>query len=334
MLQFRIGAIPVRIQFYFILSTLLLGPRDSGIHMALWVGVVFVSVLIHELGHAIVGKILGYDAAIELTGFVGLTFLRPREIPRGVPQAPVPELRQSPWRNILVSLSGPFAGFAFGTLIFAVSRLPSFPTTELAIWLTQELLVVNFVWGILNLFPIVPLDGGQVFSSILSMIFGAKGARFASYASIAFAGIAGLLALKAGAYFLIFLMVNTIMINVRLLRSGTEGDEGPATPVEELRALLDEGYAALGRGDGHIAITRAETILKSPRTAAALRVDAIKLLARGRLLEGHWDALMHLLEAARRELGHDELMKFEESARQLDRPEEAERIRAFAAADR
>jgi len=332
--QFRIGAIPVRIQFYFLLSTLLLGPRDSGIHMALWVGVVFVSVLIHELGHAIIGRLLGYDAAIELTGFVGLTFLRPRETPRGAPQPELPELRQSPWRNILVSLAGPFAGFFFGALVFAVSRLSGYPKGELATWLTKELLMVNIVWGILNLFPIVPLDGGHVFSSVLTMIFGTKGTRFASYASIAFAGLAGLLALKAGAYFLIFLMVNTIMINVRLLRSRPEADEGPTVSADELRALLDDGYAALVRGDGHIAIARAEAVLTTPRAAAPLRVDALKLLARGRLLEGHWDALMHLLEAARRELGYEELMKFEESARQLDRPDEAERIRAFAMATR
>ena len=90
------------------------------------------------------------------------------------------------------------------------------------------------------------------------------------------------------------------------------------------------------RGDSerNLAIARAEAVLTTPRAAAPLRVDALKLLARGRLLEGHWDALMHLLEAARRELGYEELMKFEESARQLDRPDEAERIRAFAMATR
>ena len=41
--------------------------------IAIWVAIVFISVLVHELGHALVGRMFGLDPQIELHGMGGTT---------------------------------------------------------------------------------------------------------------------------------------------------------------------------------------------------------------------------------------------------------------------
>jgi hypothetical protein len=74
--SFRLGPIPVRIEFPFFLVAVLLGLNTHKDVMLLvaWVVVVFVSILVHELGHAIVGRAFGSETSIVLHGMGGLTF--------------------------------------------------------------------------------------------------------------------------------------------------------------------------------------------------------------------------------------------------------------------
>ncbi len=77
-LTFRIGDVPVRVHPYFWLSTLFLGldtKRDGAdilIYLLVWAVLVFVSVLIHEMGHILMGRYYGNHGYIILTGFCGL----------------------------------------------------------------------------------------------------------------------------------------------------------------------------------------------------------------------------------------------------------------------
>lgn len=152
--QFNLGRIPVVVEPSFWLISLLFCwdryPRWDA--MLSWVGAVFVSVLVHELGHALVAMALGCDVvAIRLYSFGGLTMFN---------------RRLSRWRDVLVSASGPFAGFFFGALIFAASLwFP--PHTRLARYVLGDLLFVNFAWGIINLLPVPPLDGGHISRGVL-----------------------------------------------------------------------------------------------------------------------------------------------------------------------
>ena len=73
-LSFRLGRIPVRIHAMFFLVSGMLGA--SGGDMAsilIWVATVFVSVLIHELGHALCGMAFGLAPEIDLHGMGGTT---------------------------------------------------------------------------------------------------------------------------------------------------------------------------------------------------------------------------------------------------------------------
>ena len=71
--HFRIFGFPVRVRASFLILSLILGIGSGGkpIGLAIWMAVVFLSVLAHELGHALMGKAFGLSPAIELGGMGG-----------------------------------------------------------------------------------------------------------------------------------------------------------------------------------------------------------------------------------------------------------------------
>jgi hypothetical protein len=70
--------------------------------------------------------------------------------------------RQSAW----VSFAGPAAGFLLGGLVWALARLtPLGEQDGLAGLAVQQLLWVNIGWGLFNLLPLQPLDGGNLLAS-------------------------------------------------------------------------------------------------------------------------------------------------------------------------
>jgi hypothetical protein len=94
--RFRVGPIPVRIEFPFFLVTVLLGytgGRRSAMFLLGWTVAVFISVTVHELGHAVVGRVYGGSTSIVLHGMGGLTFRNGGRYP-------------SARQDILISLAG------------------------------------------------------------------------------------------------------------------------------------------------------------------------------------------------------------------------------------
>jgi len=152
--NFRLLGFRVRIHPLFWLGTVLLGANmlDAGlIYLAIWVGVVLVSIIVHELGHAIAFRRFGSDSHIVLWMFGGLA----------VPYSGV----SGRGRRIIVSLAGPFAGFLLCGILYATHNATGWGSIrnggEIA-WLYSALIFVNLYWGIFNLLPVYPLDGGQV----------------------------------------------------------------------------------------------------------------------------------------------------------------------------
>src|SRR5262245_32925226 len=102
MLKFRLLGIPVLIDWWFWLSAVLLGggfsargPEDW-VRVAVWTGVIFVSILVHEMGHALAGAHFGARPGIKLHGLGGLTYLPGANFSRG--------------QSIAASAAGPAAG--------------------------------------------------------------------------------------------------------------------------------------------------------------------------------------------------------------------------------
>lgn len=165
-LNFSVLGIPVRVHPLFWLTSLLLGVNSSAEpgDMLIWVGVVFVSVLVHELGHALAAQRFGFRPWITLYSFGGL--------------ASYNSSRSKPGEQIAILLAGPGAGFLLaaavvGLLVASGNAISIFgfqigSGTRMSLanprlmMLVRDLLVVNIFWGLINLLPVFPLDGGQI----------------------------------------------------------------------------------------------------------------------------------------------------------------------------
>jgi Zn-dependent protease len=208
MLKFSLFGVPVAVEGWFWLTTALLGGGatahrpDELARVLVWVGVVFVSILVHELGHALAGGYYGASPWVRLHGFGGVTFL--------------PGARLTRSRSIVVSAAGPAAGLLLGLVIFTVSRM-GLDLPSLARLAIMDGLYVNFVWTLINLLPISPLDGGQ----ILGQLLGPRRAQATSWIGFALASGLCVWTLSRGLIFSAFLLAMLAYYNFR--RQPVEG---------------------------------------------------------------------------------------------------------------
>lgn len=152
--------------------------------LVVWIVAAFVSVLVHEFGHAIAARAFGVQARISLHSLGGTTS-----------HAPV----EGDWSKIVISLAGPIAGFVLGTVALVWSRVdPIEPSTSVLSHAQRDLVWINMGWGALNLLPILPLDGGQVMERFFVRHAPSKGARRARVVSMVTAGGLAILAVLEG----------------------------------------------------------------------------------------------------------------------------------------
>lgn len=162
MIRFSLNRIPVTVRPSFWLVAVLLGySLGRPLLVAIWVAIVFVSVLVHELGHATVARMFGASVSIQLTTFGGLTAWS------------MPASEMTPGRRALVAASGSAVGILGGLAVWAGYVLIR-PTGSTLAFIVTNVIWVNVGWGILNWLPIRPLDGGHLLESVLDMT-GAKG---------------------------------------------------------------------------------------------------------------------------------------------------------------
>lgn len=219
MLKFSLFRIPVGVDWWFWLATALLGggasaqDPDDWARVAVWMVVVFVSILVHEFGHAVAGKRFGAYPAIRLHGFGGVTFLPGARFTRG--------------QNIFVSAAGPAAGLALGVLIWAVANSVD-EVPPLAGLAMRYGLYVNFIWTFVNLLPIQPLDGGQ----ILGQLLGPRHSRTTSSIGFVLAAVLCVWTLSNGLIFSALLLAMLAYYNFR-----QERVEGGVITEDDAREL-------------------------------------------------------------------------------------------------
>jgi hypothetical protein len=186
----------------------------------------------------------------------------------------------SPARLIAISLAGPFAGFLVAAIVRYAVGPGVFPPTPLGAFVYENLIFVNFGWGVLNLLPMLPLDGGNVMTQLLNALTGGRGERPARVVSIVVASLAVAVALLFQYWWGGLLAASFIASNVRGLRDATaRAHDAPMLPV------LEQAYAALNAKDASRVLALARPIALSSRTAP-VRAEALQLVAFGFLLEG------------------------------------------------
>jgi Zn-dependent protease len=107
----------------------------------------FVSVLVHELGHCVVA--LRYRipiAQITLFIFGGMAQIR-REAP-------------NPKAEFLIAIAGPIVSVLIALTFWGVAVFPGSPLSMVAV--SEHLRNINFMLAVFNLVPGYPLDGGRV----------------------------------------------------------------------------------------------------------------------------------------------------------------------------
>lgn len=156
--SFSIGSIPVSVRPTFWLVALLLGWSlgDTTLLIA-WVLIVFVSVLAHEMGHALTARRYGADVAITLTTFGGFT------------RWSMPERAMAPGRRALVAAAGSAVGIVLGLAVLGAFLITG-PWPPLAGAIITMVVWVNVGWGVLNWLPIRLLDGGHLVMALLDLI--------------------------------------------------------------------------------------------------------------------------------------------------------------------
>jgi len=251
--RFRIFGIPVTLEpaFLVVLAVLGLTPNRQPIWVIEWVLVAGVSVLVHELGHALAYRAFGIAPRIRLYSFGGLTY------GTALPTA----------RSIVVSLAGPLAGFAVGGVVFLVAQVVpgGSPAVDTVV---RDLLFVNIGWGLFNLLPILPMDGGRATSTVLESLMGRRGEIVARAFSLVAAGGLAIGAVLGGQIYIAFLGAIFAALNLQELA--------------ELRhrpqwAALGDGWDALGRGEVAVSIDHARRIIGS-RASPEIRIAAAELL--------------------------------------------------------
>lgn len=212
-LRFSIAGFPVRVHPLFWVIAFLFGfSANNLIYTFLWMVVVFVSILIHELGHAFAFRRYGLRSSIILHFAGGLTV--PESLSWGSAWA---NIALTPAQEIFISLAGPFAGFLFAALIIggvvvsggSVSLdwlLGIIPLPASAIvpfggiflsTIATLLLFVNVFWGLINLVPVYPLDGGNVARYALLQYDPRDGIRKSLWVSVIAGGIMAVIGLVA-----------------------------------------------------------------------------------------------------------------------------------------
>lgn len=239
-LRFNLLGIPVRIHPMFWLVSAILGWQDKHLDwVVLWVGCVFVSILVHEFGHGLTSKSFRDSPWILLYGMGGLCYS---------------ERQGTKAQRLAIVLAGPGAGFVLFLVVLILSSIllgitprehmalvPSVlgftPDPEAYVSGIQKfgragmepnlkyiayyfLVQINLLWTFINLLPIWPLDGGQASQIILSAVDPRNGVRRNHILSLV---TAGLLAVFAGVWtsdlFLAFFFGFFAFMNYQVLQS-------------------------------------------------------------------------------------------------------------------
>jgi Zn-dependent protease len=270
-IKFSLFRIPVRIHLWFWLMALWLWTLNSDEGWAgllIWVQ----GILMHELGHALVGRAFGRQPRIELIALGGLTWWEQRE-------------PMSPGRSLVVSAAGPAVGIFIGSLTLVLMDALRVPDPSLARYAFRSLIFVNLGWGLLNLLPVLPLDGGNIVASVMELLAPTRGRLLACYVSF---GVIGLLFVVTVAFkqypatILLFLLAFSTFQAFRIERQRLTMPPSEEAPAKN---AVQQAFEALERGDGQALIRVASELVANADSAEELD-EAFHLLAWGRLING------------------------------------------------
>ena len=208
----RIAGIPIYLDMMFVLVLIIFSYPyfTSGNTQLMSAGFVIIiglllSVLLHELGHAFVGRLFKAQVShIELTGLGGIAHFE-RSLPA------------SAFARSMISLAGPAVNLV---LWLGLSELANGAIGSGMVALPLAVLAsANFFLMVFNLLPAYPLDGGHTLDAWLGALFGSIWAtRIVASLGLVIAVLVALYALPKAAFFLLLVALFIAQANWEALR--------------------------------------------------------------------------------------------------------------------
>lgn len=116
-------------------------------------GIIYISVLLHEFGHVLVARHFGVETRVVRMHFYGAFALLEK-----IPEKPIEEF--------LMAAAGPLVNCGIALLAWVLQLIlheSGFST------LVGQVVYYNLLLAAFNLMPIFPMDGGRVFRALLAM---------------------------------------------------------------------------------------------------------------------------------------------------------------------
>ncbi len=274
--RLRVMGFPVRVKPGFLVFCALIVALYEGTRGLWFAGSLALLTLTHELGHAWAARSCGAEAEIALDFMAGYTSFSPSQ--------PL-----SNGQRAGIAVAGPLAEIVPGLVALLVLganpfSIDSVTATDarLAIWWSGPIL------GLVNLLPLVPLDGGSILSAGLDGAAPGRGRQWALWWSLGASLVAVAVAMAVpGMRPMIVFFAFLIILQVRQLLAIRARQARPATgPVVVVRALLDDGRPLEAAHEG----SRRFEVARDPALAV--------LVARAAARLGQLETAMAWLQAA------------------------------------
>jgi Zn-dependent protease/CBS domain-containing protein len=237
----RIFGVPIRLHFTFLLLLIFLlfigiGEKQSGATTALYILALFASVLLHEVGHALVARWYG---------------IRTREIVM-YPIGGVSHLESQPKgrEELLISIAGPLVNLLIAVILLATQR-DFAPLETLRVPtdanLIERIALGNLLLGLFNLLPAYPMDGGRVLRSLIAFRKSEDEAtRIAASAGQFLAVAMGLFGLLTSNFLLLFV---ALFVYLGAQQEGAAARTRSLTSGFPVRAAMVTDFRTLSHGN-------------------------------------------------------------------------------------
>lgn len=244
----RIFGIPITIHWSFILLPILTlywaNSKGADLNTTLLlmglVVLIFICVVLHELGHALMAKRFGVKTKdIILLPICGMARLE--------------KLPKLPKHELLVALAGPLVNLVLAILLAIPLFIFSTPSTSLIHQLSFGevnlasipflLMSFNLAMVVFNLFPIFPMDGGRILRSLLAMkLKQNKATQIAAYIGQFFALLIVIYGLYLADYTLAFTGLIVFVLATREQRIVAHNELMHTTSIE---SMVDTNFITL-----------------------------------------------------------------------------------------
>ena len=199
-------SIDIDFSFIFVVTLWVLNEyqNEKDLKVALlWAPVLFIGILVHEFAHAGAIAMFGYGSSQIVLGGMGGVTMNAR--------------RAKPWHDFIISLAGPIASFGEALIAFFIYQsLAALQHDPMLRAFIPIFISANIAWGVFNLIPVSPLDGGHAVRNFFRIFLRERTAFvIAVWIAIIVGTAAVILGIRVGEFFVALLLGWFVWLNIQ-----------------------------------------------------------------------------------------------------------------------